>query len=365
IVGHSIVSQGAHSIDATPIGRIGLAHWSGPGGEEVVVCRRDEHHVEIHCHGGTAAVRSIVSQLEAEGCQPISWQAWLRRVSSGSICAAAHIELSNALTERTAAILVDQLQGALSAAIRAIVNNVAAASWDAARVAIHELLGRSELGVHLTKPWRVVVFGVPNVGKSSLINALAGYERAIVSPFPGTTRDVVTVAMAIDGWPVLLADTAGFRPTHDDLESAGVELAATMAAKADLLIRVEDATSLTDERSDCHIESSCSSVVEPARAIRVINKIDLIPSSDRPRFFDRLISPDNRRSNVLVVSALTGDGIAQFSEEISRVLVPIVPRDGSGVPFTADQIAQLDQARIAIERQDASPAIQLLHAMLE
>ena len=83
-----------------------------------------------------------------------------------------------------------------------------------------------------SNPWRVVVFGAPNVGKSSLINALAGYERAIVSPTPGTTRDVVTVTTAIDGWPVQLSDTAGFRETQDELESAGIELATNSAIQS-------------------------------------------------------------------------------------------------------------------------------------
>ena len=75
------------------------------------------------------------------------------------------------------------------------------ASLAAATETIDELLNRQELGLHLVNPWRVVVFGAPNVGKSSLINALAGYERAIVSPLPGTTRDVVTVRTAIEATP--------------------------------------------------------------------------------------------------------------------------------------------------------------------
>ena len=93
------------------------------------------------------------------------------------------------------------------------------------------------------------MFGAPNVGKSSLINALAGYERAIVSPTPGTTRDVVTVTTAIDGWPVQLSDTAGFRETQDELESAGIELATTTLSRAELAIFVHDAAKLRDESS--------------------------------------------------------------------------------------------------------------------
>ena len=109
-----------------------------------------------------------------------------------------------------------------------------------------EMLQFRDLGLHLTTPWRVVLAGAPNVGKSSLMNAIAGYQRAIVSPTPGTTRDVVTVTTAIDGWPVQLADTAGLRETQDELESAGVALADAAIGEADLVIVVSDASADSD-----------------------------------------------------------------------------------------------------------------------
>ncbi len=85
-----------------------------------------------------------------------------------------------------------------------------------------------------------MVAGRPNVGKSRLLNALAGYERAIVDPTPGTTRDVVTVRTALDGWPVELADTAGLRDSDDAIESAGIALARARQADADLTLLVLD-----------------------------------------------------------------------------------------------------------------------------
>ena len=156
---------------------------------------------------------------------------------------AAQIALADAVTARTAAILLDQLNGALAAACRAAIAAISASDWPRATELVGQLLDHRDLGLHLTTPWRVVLAGPPNVGKSSLINALAGYERAIVSPVPGTTRDVVTLTTAIDGWPVELADTAGLRATDDELESAGVRLAEAALASADLVIVVRDATS--------------------------------------------------------------------------------------------------------------------------
>ena len=85
---------------------------------------------------------------------------------------------------------------------------------DDPRRAIDELeilIKRSEVGLRLVSGWRVVLAGRPNVGKSRLLNALAGYDRAIVDPTPGTTRDVVTIRTALDGWSVELSDTAGLR----------------------------------------------------------------------------------------------------------------------------------------------------------
>ena len=165
--------------------------------------------------------------------------------------------------------------------IRGIIADIAAAEWSAAAEKIDELLGRQELGLHLINPWRVVVFGAPNVGKSSLINALAGFERAIVSPTPGTTRDVVTVTTAIEGWPVQFSDTAGFRETQDELESAGIELATTALSKAELAIFVHDAAKLRDESSDGQTKIELSQACTACASNPRLNKIDLITDAER------------------------------------------------------------------------------------
>src|SRR5207302_2223379 len=107
---------------------------------------------------------------------------------------------------------------------------------DEATQLLGSLVRFAALGRHLTQPWRVAVMGAPNVGKSSLVNALAGYQRSIVAPTPGTTRDVVTTLIAVDGWPIELADTAGLHTQAGDLEGQGIARARAAAGEADLCL---------------------------------------------------------------------------------------------------------------------------------
>ncbi|HVT28195.1 MAG TPA: GTPase [Lacipirellulaceae bacterium] len=363
-VGNGFISRGQLSLDSAPIGRILLGHWGQTSGEEVVVCRRDEERIEIHCHGGTAAIEAVVRRLIAEGCQRITWQDWIKRQSPEPIRAAAQIALANATTERAAAILLDQLNGALSDALHAIIAEIATANWCTAAESLNEILNRRETGLHLTDAWRVVLFGEPNVGKSSLINALAGFDRAIVSPTPGTTRDIVTLNTAIDGWPVQLADTAGVRDTHEEVESAGVELATMAAAAADIIILVHDAAQLTTVPVGPSSISMRAAAESPSRTIHVINKIDLIPTDARAAWLARLAGHRTKIMNPVLVSALTREGVRDLISKTGSMLAPAVPPPGSAVPFTIEQFNRLAAARAAIERHDAPAAIDLLQAML-
>lgn len=344
---------GKQSVNGAQIGRILFGRWAATG-EELVVCRRSEDRIEIHCHGGGAAVRAVVDSLQAGGCQSLTWQDWLRKSSSDPIQADAQIALADAVTTRTAAILLDQLNGALAAAIRSAIRAIDAEDWSQADALIREMLDRRDVGLHLTTPWRVVLVGAPNVGKSSLINALAGFDRAIVAPTPGTTRDVVTVTTAIDGWPVLLADTAGMRAIEDELESAGVELAQATLASADLAIFVNDATA-----PDMGIPSweSCGAT----RVIHMRNKIDLLEDVARGRTRDGVDPTDGE---TIYVSALTGEGIGDLIAAIGQSLVPNPPASGVAVPFLQRQIEALVVARNAIKRRHASAASEALQSLL-
>src|SRR5262249_17319209 len=153
---------------------------------ELVVGLVAADEVEIHCHGGQAAVEAICEALVADGGEFISTETWAREHEEDPLGGEALLALAQARTERTGAILLDQYRGALSAELRRIEalieqdvmlkhNLQLEANPTEAAAAIQRLLDRAEIGVHLTQPWRIVLAGAPNAGKSSLINVILGY----------------------------------------------------------------------------------------------------------------------------------------------------------------------------------------------
>ena len=248
--------------------RLIVGHFNDVNGEEVVLRRRTPQAVELHCHGGYAAAAMIEETFRQHGCQVIAWRQWISESQTDLISAAALTGVADAPTQRTAGILLDQYHGALGRAFDAIEQDIKEKNYVAARSRVESLMACIPLGLHLTKPWRVVVAGPPNAGKSSLINAMVGFQRSIVHHAPGTTRDAVTAATAMDGWPVELCDTAGLHSGAQGIEKAGVELARQRISDADLVILVFDLTSNWSVSDQALVDSF-------PNALRVHNKVDL------------------------------------------------------------------------------------------
>jgi tRNA modification GTPase len=279
--------------------------------------------VELHCHGSRELIDMLLDLFRGRGMRVGSWEDWLWRTEEAVLRADAAIALARALTSRTASILLDQYQGALAGALAEIRAALERGNALAAEKLLESLTRHAMLGRHLTTPWRAVVAGAPNVGKSSLVNALAGFQRSVVAETPGTTRDVVTTRVALDGWPVELADTAGMRDVAEALEEQGIDRARTAAGTADLCLWLVDAST-----APVWPEALAAPV------LRLINKIDLPPAWDL-----------GLAEGAIRVSARTGEGLAELCEVLSRRLVPAPPPPGAAVPFTSAWCDQLEAAR--------------------
>ncbi|MEJ7636706.1 MAG: GTPase [Singulisphaera sp.] len=210
------------SLAESPPGRLRLGRMGAGIGDEVVavVIASEPPEVEVYAHGGAAAVALVAEALVAEGAELRRPVAWVRHDARSAIAAEALVDLARAPTVRTAEILLEQAQGALEADVHEALAALADDPTETLDL-VDTLLGRANVGLRLIGGWRVVLAGRPNVGKSRLLNALTGYDRAIVDATPGTTRDVVTARTALGGWPVELADTAGLRPSDDPIEASG------------------------------------------------------------------------------------------------------------------------------------------------
>ena len=163
--------------------------------------------------------------------------------------------------------------------------------------ALDEVLARSRQGSLLRSGINAVLAGLPNVGKSSLLNRLAGEERAIVTPIPGTTRDALRETIHIDGVAVVLVDTAGLREPADEVERLGIARTRSELDRADVALIVHDASAGTHPRP----------LATGAHRIEVYNKVDLRPGFSPP-------------AGAVAVSAKTGQGLADLRQAIVRAV---------------------------------------------
>ena len=342
VIDAAFVAVSGRPLSEQPVGRLCYGHWtSNSTSEDVVVCRTDEYAVEVSCHGGRAAVNRILESLKAEGASIVDWQ-----TQEAMISAPVDLELANAISQattiRTAAIMLEQDSGRLKDALTQLLQ------LDLVELTsrLVELLAYSKLGLHLTQPWKIVIAGRPNVGKSTLINALLGFERAIVFDQPGTTRDVVTGMTAFDGWPFQLADTAGIRNTNDELEQAGIQRARRTVESADLACLLLD-TSCPPTAEDEELLSyfhKFESGNEPP-AIVVAHKADL--PDEWPA-----ATPDG----AVRVSSVTGKGVEKLIATMVKKLIPDVPPTSTDIPISYRQIQWLNKAWQAAKADNITKA---------
>jgi tRNA modification GTPase len=187
----------------------------------------------------------------------------------------------------------------------------------------------------------VVIAGKPNAGKSSLLNRLAGYDAAIVTPIPGTTRDVLRERIHVDGLPIHVIDTAGLRDTTDEIEGEGVRRALAEVGRADLVLYVVDA-SIAPSRAE--LEAELATLPPGVPCTVVINKLDRLAQPPEPVLLPQL-----------GISALTGLGIDALRDHLKQV----AGYHGEGSAFTARR-RHLDA--LARARMHAREALRLLES---
>lgn len=323
-----------------------------------------EDVVEINCHGGAVPLLRTVRLLIEGGARQAEPGEFTRRAFLNGridlVQAEAVMDIIHARTERAHQAANEQLTGGLSQEISAlreqligIIAGVEAAvdfpeedietpggspleqELEAIAAAVRHLLDSAIYGRVLREGFATAIVGRPNVGKSSLLNALLRQERAIVTEVPGTTRDVLEEYLNIAGMPLRVLDTAGIRHTGDIVEQEGVRRSLAAVGSADIVLIVLDGSqSLSDEDRR---------VLEASRgkaAIAVINKSDL------PRTLKELPWPDKQ----VALSCRTGAGI----DELRKALMELM-HEGA-VPPREHAWAVNQRHQIALELSERSLA---------
>ncbi len=290
-----------------------------------------EDMCELHLHGGRAVLAGAFAALSAiPGCRPAAAGEFARRAfENGKLdltTAEGIIDLIDADTDAQRRQALRQASGELSnlyerwradlISARALLESAIDFSdeADVSETAERQALAESarlvtEIGDHLKdgrrgeivrEGFRIVLAGPPNVGKSSLLNALARRDVAIVSEEPGTTRDVLEVRLDLDGYMAIIADTAGLREASGTIEREGIRRALRRAEEADLVLWMMDATAPV-------LDLPANVLGQGQRVLRILNKIDA-PASEKAAAADHAIS------------ALTGAGIPELVARLGKIV---------------------------------------------
>jgi tRNA modification GTPase len=282
--------------------------------------------LELHGHGGSMVMQMLLSACVEAGARLAEPGEFTRRAFlEGKLDLAqaeAVADLIDASSREAARSALRSLSGEFSSAIHALLAELIAlralveamldfpeeevdglhvedarARLTRLDIALQETLAKSRQGSLLRTGIHVVIAGCPNVGKSSLLNRLAGEERAIVTALPGTTRDALRESIEIDGMPLVLVDTAGLRSSDDEVERLGMQRTRQELERADVVLEVMEAGSTGD---------SFAGDPGGSTRIRVYNKSDLAPG---------FVAPE---AGAVTVSAKTGAGIDTLREALLR-----------------------------------------------
>lgn len=314
-----------------------------------------EDVIEISCHGSPVLLRQVIDiclRMDTRLAEPGEFS--LRALANGRIDLAeaeAIRDLIDSQTAASASQAVRQMRGEMSqslqplkddllniivvleSALEFVEDDLPPAQLDSVISRLGEIATETsrladtyKAGHLIREGLRVALVGRPNVGKSSLFNALLGSDRAIVTDIAGTTRDQIHERFIIKDIPISLIDTAGLRDTTDTVESIGVERSRATMADADIVIVMLDASEQTSDE-DREILAS----VKDLHYLVALNKIDKLPSTD----IDKIVASEHSslaylREKITPVSAKTGEGLDDLRQAIVR---PFAIQDVSSSGF--------------------------------
>jgi tRNA modification GTPase len=299
-----------------------------------------EDVVEISCHGGSVTLRKALDAVFSSGARPAEPGEFTKRAFLNGrldlVQAEAVNDIIRAQTDQAQKLAIRQLDGELSREVSGIAESILsvlsrieasvdfpedvdepdclelASETEEMISKLDELISTSDRGRIYREGISLAIVGRPNVGKSSLLNALLRQSRAIVTPVPGTTRDVIEETININGIPVVAADTAGLREASDEVERIGVELAEKTMAAAGIVIVVLDVSSAIP-KEDLEIVKRAGD-----HTIVALNKMDLLPIEE------------------------AGEVIQKTEEQLGDVAsAPISAANGTGILELEDKIAEL------------------------
>ena len=330
-----------------------------------------EDSAEFHCHGSPVVLRELLDALFAAGARQAKAGEFTQRAFlNGRLDltqAEAVIDLIDAETAAAARNAAAQLDGGLRRVLEPIQDSLlditsrfyavvdypdediedvkpeqVAEALSSAEKQLSSLLATCQRGKVLKSGVRTAIVGRPNAGKSSLLNALAGYERAIVTDIPGTTRDTVEESVLCGGVLLRLIDTAGIRDTEDVVEQKGVERSRKALESADLVLAVVDSSvPLTDE--DLEVLRLAA---ENPRWIAVFSKCDLWDT--KAHSVGIIGSPAPAAS--VTLSSVTGDGLGDLENAVAALFPAGDPKEAGSLLTDQRQEEAARRARDAVRR---------------
>lgn len=309
-----------------------------------------EDVVEIQCHGGVRSLQKILSLSYAAGARPAEPGEFTKRAFLNGridlVQAEAVMDIIKSRSDAALKVAVRQQEGQLSSEVRGlrkelldvIVNLEAVIDYPEDDIeemtfasvldsvnktaeGVNKLLANAHTGKILREGLRVAIIGKPNVGKSSFLNCLLKEDRAIVSEYAGTTRDVIEEQFLLGGIPIVLADTAGIRETEDYVERIGVEKSRRILNEAELAIVVLDGSApLTEE------DFEILELVKGRSYVIIINKSDLGSANIK-----NSLTGEFKNAPVIELSAKTGTGLDVFTSWLQKFVYGSDKHLGDGI----------------------------------